>query len=56
MKNKLFLLFCSAFIGFAGLQQVIAQESCPTGTDIHIANDISSSVDSREFHQEIIGV
>lgn len=51
MKNKLFLVFCSIYIGTAGLLQINAQEYCQTGTDINIANVISGSIDSSEFQQ-----
>jgi len=48
MKNfKLFSTISLFLLTLAGF----AQEPCPNGVDIHIANDISGSVDSREFQQ-----
>lgn len=47
----LFLTICLGMLSPAGMSSLYAQ--CPTGTDIHIANDISGSVDSREFQQSI---
>jgi hypothetical protein len=48
MKNKIILiLMLTSFL--VTFQYTNAQ--CPIGVDIHIANDVSGSVDSREFQQ-----
>ena len=45
------LLLIFTLLGFSHIGYSQGDDDCPTGLDIHVANDVSGSVDAVEYDQ-----